>query len=316
MQKRPHVVNIHVFLFILTFTLCHDVELAAQEQTPYLMLLGVAQDGGDPHIGGDRQCCEPAWRNDSLRRFVASAALVDPESRQWWLIEATPDLKDQIHLFRELTGAYYPMLPAGIFITHAHIGHYTGLMHLGKEALNSASVPVFAMPRMKTYLATNGPWSQLVGHQNIQLVEIQADSTVQVNSRIGFTPLLVPHRDEFSETVGFQIAAGDKNYLFLPDIDKWHKWDQDLPALLESVDFAFLDGTFYTQNELPYRNIQTIPHPLVVETMESLKPYPESLTSKVVFFHFNHTNPLLWIEAVRTKVEREGFQAGIQGMRY
>lgn len=306
-----------LFLFLVT-SLFVGTSLSAQEEEtdPYIVLLGIAQDGGYPHIGCERQCCQPALDNDSLSRFVASAALVDPQTRQWWLLEATPDIKGQLHLFRTLTGGTYPMLPAGILLTHAHIGHYTGLIQLGKEALNSKAVPVYAMPRMKTYLATNGPWSQLVGQENIVLMDLSADSVAMLNERVSITPVAVPHRDEFTETVGFVIEAGERRYLFLPDIDKWHKWDRELSAMVQAVDYAFVDGTFYTQNELPYRNIQTIPHPLVVETMELLELYPKELTSKVVFFHFNHTNPLLWIEAVRTKVEREGFGVGVQGQRY
>lgn len=287
-----------------------------EDPEPHFILLGIAQDGGYPHIGCDRQCCSPARADDGMRRYVASAALVDPESGTWWLIDATPDIGAQLALFRDLTDGAYPMVPEGILLTHAHMGHYTGLMQLGVEALNTKSVAVYAMPRMATFLGTNGPWSQLVAYENIVLNTVVADSTVVLNERVSFIPISVPHRDEFSETVGFRLVTSAKSYLYLPDIDKWHKWDRNLEDELESVDVAFLDGTFYTQNELPYRNINTIPHPLVVETISQLSAYPSEVTSKVVFFHFNHTNPLLWIEAVRTKIEGEGFQAGQQGKRY
>lgn len=307
-------------LFFILCSLMGAVILAAQEgeveQEPYLLLLGVAQDGGYPHIGCDRLCCQPAWENDSLRRFVVSAALVDPVARKWWLLEATPDIKDQLHLFHELTEGQYPDLPAGILVTHAHIGHYTGLMQLGKEALNSKNVPVYAMPRMKLFLATNGPWSQLVGLENIRLEELRADSATSLGEGISVTPLLVPHRDEFSETVGFRLKAGKRSFLFLPDIDKWYKWERELAEEVKQVDLAFLDGTFYYQNELPYRNVQSIPHPMVIETVDYFKPYEADLRKKVVFIHFNHTNPLIWVPAVRQKVEREGFQVGEQGRHY
>ena len=93
-------------------------------------VLGVAQDGGYPHAGCTKQCCAAAWKDPVKRRFVTSLAVVSGDS--WWLFEATPDIKEQLQYFHELTGGKYNYMPAGIFITHAHIGHYTGLMQLGR----------------------------------------------------------------------------------------------------------------------------------------------------------------------------------------
>ena len=42
--------------------------------------------------------------------------------------------------------------PKGIFLTHAHIGHYSGLIHLGKEALGAKGISVYAMPKMSFFL--------------------------------------------------------------------------------------------------------------------------------------------------------------------
>jgi pyrroloquinoline quinone biosynthesis protein B len=109
----------------------------------------------------------PAWQDSDLKQSVVSLALVDPASKQWWLFEATPDLAEQLHEFNSITQSQYSYLPAGIFITHAHIGHYTGLMQLGREALNSNQVPVYVQEKMANFLKTNGPWSQLVSLKNI-----------------------------------------------------------------------------------------------------------------------------------------------------
>eukprot|EP00957_Ditylum_brightwellii_P156501 11911053-Ditylum_brightwellii.AAC.1 len=66
--------------------------------------------------------------------------------------------------------------PDGIFLTHAHIGHYTGLMYLGREALGAVDVPVYAMPRMRSFLKNNGPWSQLVSLGNINIQNLEEKS--------------------------------------------------------------------------------------------------------------------------------------------
>ena len=103
---------------------------------------------------------------------------------------------------------------------------------------------------------------------------------------------MVPHRDEFSETVGYKIV-GPKKVLFIPDIDKWSLWSKNLISVLREVDIAFLDATFFSAEELDYRPIAEIPHPLVHETMKYLENETKVIKNKIYFIHMNHTNPLL-----------------------
>ena len=287
-----------------------------QELIPEIILLGIAQDGGYPHIGCERICCNLTLDNDTTRKWVVSIAAIDPVVKKWWLFEATPDMTEQLQLFKELTKGQYPYLPAGIFITHAHMGHYTGLMELGREALGAKGVKVHVMPKMANYLRSNGPWSQLVNLKNISLIEEKFDSAAVLSARIKVIPLQVPHRDEFSETAGFRIKTSALGYLFVPDIDKWSKWDRGLVNELNNVDVAFLDGTFLSITELPFRNIKTIPHPLISETIKILENEADSIKNKVVFIHFNHTNKLMWDLPSQLKMMKIGYRIGRQGIRY
>jgi pyrroloquinoline quinone biosynthesis protein B len=169
---------------------------------------------------------------------------VDLENQQKWLFDATPDMHTQLaaleqyHLKKE-------KIIEGIFLTHAHIGHYTGLMYFGREAFGKKNIKVFAMPKMKTYLTNNGPWSQLVSLQNISLQNLQHDSTMVLNNRLDVTPFLVPHRDEFSETVGYKIESSKKSVLFIPDIDKWSRWERNIIQQVKKVDYAFNRRHFF-----------------------------------------------------------------------
>ncbi len=282
-------------------------------QRPYIQLLGTAQDAGYPQMGCTRNCCAAAWKNNSLRKWVVSFALVDPASKKWWLFEATPDIKYQLQLFQQLNKGQYPFLPDGIFITHAHIGHYTGLMQLGREVMNAQQTPIYVLPKLKIFLETNGPWSQLVKLNNIHIHALQPDSIQVINERIGVTPFTVPHRDEYSETAGFNIRAGDKKILFIPDIDKWQKWNRNIVQEITYADIALIDATFYDSNELPGRDIREIPHPLVTETVELFKSSPVTIRNKVYFIHFNHTNPLLWNNFTQKAVQQQGFHIAQQG---
>jgi len=246
---------------------------------------------------------------------VVSFALVDSVSKNWWLFEATPDFKYQLQLFRILTHSEFKYLPDGIFITHAHIGHYVGLMQLGREVMDTKQMPVFVLPRMASFLEKNGPWSQLVKLKNIMIYQLNTDSVLTLRNNIKIETFTVPHRDEYSETAGFRIITPQKKYLFIPDINKWEKWDKNIVTEVKKVDCALLDGTFYSNSELPGRKMEEVPHPLVTETMELFKNEDATTKSKVHFIHFNHTNPILWDDYTKAVVKANGFHIAEQGER-
>jgi len=288
---------------------------AGYSQSHYIKILGVAQDGGYPHIGCEKLCCTPAWQNMELHQWVVSFALVDSVSGKWWLFEATPNIKDQLHYFHMATEGKFNYLPTGIFVTHAHIGHYTGLMELGREAFGSKEVPVYALDKMSKFLESNGPWSQLVSLKNISLHRLVPDEPFVLTPSIQVTAFTVPHRDEFSETAGFRINTSSKKYLFIPDIDKWTKWNKKIVEEVERTDIALLDATFYSAEELAHRDIREIPHPLVQETMKLFENLP-ALKEKIHFIHFNHTNPLLRTTEEKKILEQAGFKVATRGNVY
>lgn len=272
-----------------------------------LVVLGNLQDAGSPHIGCTKSCCAKLFKKPDTNRKVVSLGIVDYFNQTTYLFEATPDMTSQLKILSKQDTAL-PELPNGIFLTHAHIGHYAGLMYLGKEAINAHCTPVYAMPRMQDFLTSHGPWSQLVMLDNIDVLPIKANEPILLNDNLTVTPFQVPHRDEFSETVGYTIKGRDKTALFIPDIDKWEKWDSSIFTAIAMVDYAFVDATFYDGDEIQSRDISEIPHPFVIETMELFKDLPETEKAKVHFIHMNHTNPLLDPNSAQTKaVLKAGF---------
>ena len=267
--------------------------------TPYTLLLGIAQDGGYPQAG----CTRPDCLDPKRRERVASLAIVDPVSNQRWLIDATPDFPSQLQSLDEAAPRGANLLD-GIFLTHAHIGHYLGLAQLGREVIGAKNVKVYAMPRMREFLSHNGPWDQLVRLNNIALEPLEDGRAVALNERIRITPIRVPHRDEYSETVAFVIAGPSHSILWLPDIDKWEKWQTPLEEILARVDVAYVDGTFFDANELPGRNMSEIPHPLMIETHARLATSP--LRTRVRYIHLNQSNPLLREKRSGYTVARDG----------
>lgn len=232
---------------------------------PYVVVLGTAQDGGYPQAGCNNACCAGAWKDASVARYVSCLALVDPEQNYAWLFDITPDFRQQWKLLQRITNDSIKL--AGIFLTHAHAGHYTGLINTGREMMNMRSLPVYAMPRMKKFLESNGPWSLLVELGNIKLHAMSEGVGIPLPGALTVVPIIVPHRDEFSETVGFRIGHLSTSMLFIPDIDKWEKWDRSLGNEVKSSRYAFIDATFFSTDELPGRNMKEVPHPLVNESM-------------------------------------------------
>jgi pyrroloquinoline quinone biosynthesis protein B len=282
----------------------------------YLQILGTTQDGGSPHTGCKKECCKELFCAGKSDRKVVSLGLVSPTTNQTWLFEATPDLPYQMQVLQNEIGSL-SKTPNAIFLTHAHIGHYTGLMFLGREVMNAKNVPVYGLPRMNSFLRSNGPWSQLVDLLNIELMTMKSDSIVELNDKIEVTPISIPHRDEFSETAGFLISGPNKTALFIPDIDKWGKWNRNINDLIAQVDYAFLDATFYDETEIPGRKMSEIPHPFVKESMQRFDTLSEDLKKKIVFIHMNHTNPLLNSTSVQyQRVVKKGYSIAKNGDRY
>jgi pyrroloquinoline quinone biosynthesis protein B len=268
--------------------------LAPSGAEPFVVVLGVGQDGGFPQAG-TREA--GPWRDVSRHRLPVSLGIVDPLSGERWMVEATPAFPLQLQALDRIAPAEGIPGLSGILLTHAHVGHYTGLIHLGREIIGARGVPVYTMPRMEQFLRENGPWDQLVALGNIELRPLAAGLPTRLNERIQVTPLLVPHRDEYSETVAYHIQGPHRSVLFLPDIDKWEAWDvlgTRIEDVLATVDAAYLDATFFGDGEIPGRSMAEIPHPFVEESLARFGVLPAEERGKVRFIHFNRTNPVGW----------------------
>ena len=282
-------------------------------QTEFIYVLGNVQDAGLPHIGCQHKFCKEKF-SEFEEYFTTSIAVVDPVEKKYILFEASPDIPYQLnYLEKEIFNEF--LLPESIFITHAHIGHYTGLMYFGREALGAKNLTIKVLPKMSNFLKTNGPWSQLVDINNIKIQNLSFGSKTNELRNITVTPIQVPHRDEYSETAGFIIEGRNKKALFIPDIDKWEKWDKNLKQLVYEFDYLLLDATFYDSKEIN-RDISEIPHPLVTETINLLDDLSPEHKNKVYFIHMNHTNLMLDPSSDLTKlVVNKGFNITRLGLK-
>jgi len=291
-------------IFLVFFSYSQTIE------SDYIQVLGVVQDAGYPHIGCEKDCCKVVSPGDY---FVSCLGLVDKANNKRYLFDATPDIHNQINLLEKFPEAN---LIDGIFLTHAHIGHYTGLMYLGREGLGGKNIMVYALKRMARFLSKNGPWDQLVKLNNISIQKISNKEFVKLSENIFVMPIRVPHRDEYSETVGYKIIGKSKKILFIPDIDKWDEWKKSIVEEVKLVDYAFIDGTFYNGSELN-RDMREIPHPSIEETLQLFSNQPLAERNKIYFIHINHTNPILTNKnGIRDLVESLGFNMAERGLKF
>lgn len=277
-----------------------------------LYVLGTSQDAGYPQVGCKNICCQTAWDNPELKKFPSSIAIINKEDRKYWLIDITPEIKTQIQMIDKFDCSL-----EGIFITHAHIGHYMGLINLGLEVMNLKNIPVYVMPKMKEFIINNTLLNQLVENNNIKLSLISDGVDININDNFTIQAFDVPHRNELSETVGYKIIGQKKSAIYMPDIDSWDRFEKNLFKLINNNDILFLDGTFYQKSEIKTRDIKKIPHPSIVDTMDMLMDLSDEDKQKIHFIHFNHTNDAIreGSEAYNTIID-SGFSISRENQKF
>lgn len=292
----------------------------AAADAPYVVVLGTAQDGGLPHVACTCPRCEAARHDPSRRRGVASIAIVVPKTGRRFLVDVGPDVGDRLGLLPEVgrhaRGGVDRSPVDGVLLTHAHIGHYLGLAFFGFEAVHTSRLPVYATPRMATFLRSNAPWSRLGTRGEIELIEIPPGATFDLDDGVRVTPFTVPHRDEDSDTVGFRIEGTRHAIAYVPDTDTWATWSPEALRALEECDTLLIDGTFFSSDELPGRPVAQIGHPLMRDTMDRLEADVRSGRLRVRFTHLNHSNHALDPEGPeRREIRARGFALAEDGDR-
>ncbi len=254
--------------------------------------LGIMQDGGLPHVGCRCPRCAAAYADPYRAEYAACLGLVDGrgDNPQVWLFDATPDIKQQLDWLATALGPH-PIRPHrlrqpdGIFLTHAHMGHIGGLPQLGPEAMAVQNLPVYAAPGLLGLLHEARLWRPMVG--GLDLRPLSPPTPVQLAPDLHITPIPVPHRDEWGVgTLAFHIQGPNQSLLYLPDIDAWEQWSEARETL-QSVDYALVDASFYSVDELNGR--PPVAHPLIPQTLQLCADCPDQL----VLTHLNHTNPAL-----------------------
>lgn len=294
-----------------------------------VVVLGSAQDGGLPQMAATHPNDTEAARQPKLRRTGAGLAVV--QGAHCLFLDASPDLRTQywdcLMPAYEGSGGGFGM--DGVVLTHAHMGHYLGLAHLGKESANAQQLPCYCTQLMADFLSQNAPWSQLVAIGNLLPVVVPAARAASSLEEGTFEPwpglkvrlFLVPHRAEFTDTVGISI---NEKLLYIPDIDQWDDWEGVALEEVKRHEISLVDATFYSKAEVEMlrRSYASIAHPPVEVSLELLAAHVREKSesnpaggNRVIFTHLNHSNPLVMPgSAERAHVTSLGFEVAEDGM--
>jgi len=259
-----------------------------------VVLLGIAQDGGVPQAGCSCERCVSAL-NDPTKVLYPVSCVIRGLDGSVHLIEATRSLSHQLGIAATSLGKGDSLIPDSVSLTHAHLGHIEGIGQFGKESMGRSEMPLFSSSSV------------------IRVLEERCLSapfqTNAVPSGISFSPtegcgfelefVRVPHRDEYSDTHAIKVIGPNHSLLFLPDHDDWGETldlvgEENIRGWLSSmgVEFAMIDGTFWSEGELGGRDMAQVPHPTISESLELLGERQEG-DPEVIFIHLNHTNPAL-----------------------
>ncbi len=257
-------------------------------------ILGTAQDGGVPQPGCMLPCCRTENGEARRVRHPVALGLTDATGTRH-LFEASRALAGQDELWGKADGRDLTSLRS-LWLTHGHLGHIDGLGLFGCEAMAMKDIELFCSQSMLELLKNSPTLNRLLTDNNLIPTTFDSGETIQT---IGFSveTLLVPHRDDHTDTHAFIIGGDDSSLLFLPDHDSWGETLQlhscDNPRQWFSrlgVDVVLIDGTFWSEQEVGGR-AASIGHPPVSQTIELLGERREG-DPRVIFIHLNHSNPL------------------------
>tara|TARA_B100000579_G_scaffold159946_1_gene129984 strand:+ start:2807 stop:3709 length:903 start_codon:yes stop_codon:yes gene_type:complete len=280
-----------------------------------VVVVGIAQDGGVPQAGCSCERCVSALNDPTKVLYPVSLVIIGLDG-SIHLIEATRGLAHQLSIAAKSLGKGDSLVPDSVSLTHCHLGHVDGVGQFGKEAMGGSGIPLFASSSViqvleERRLAT--PFQNNVAHSGNVF-----SPTVGCGFELEF--VRVPHRDEYSDTHAIRVIGPNHSLLFLPDHDDWGQTlrlvgEQSIRDWFISmgIDFAMIDGTFWSDGELGGRDMTRVPHPTISESMELLGERREG-DPEIIFIHLNHTNPALDGDSSQARyLSSLGWKIGEQG---
>jgi pyrroloquinoline quinone biosynthesis protein B len=299
----------------------------------HVVLLGTAAGGGFPQWNCWCPSCRVA-RSDPQRAIPRSqsSAAVSADGVRWFLLNASPDVRDQLGRLSFPAPAGYRHVPVeGIVLTDAELDHTLGIVLL-REARRLQLVATDAVRRV-------------IEDDSRILAVTEAFADVTVTELVPGRPAGLCYRDGSASgltVVCFPVPAGPPRFareerpghtvgLIVRDertgrscafVPGCGGLDAGLLARLGAADLVLFDGTFWTDDELiglgiGERTARQMDHLPVSGPGGSLAQLARLPSRDRVYTHINNTNPMLLEDGPeRALVEQAGLRIGVDGMRF
>jgi len=260
-------------------------------------------------------------------------------SKAWFLLNASPDLRAQILATPELAppeGSRQSPI-AGVFLPSADVDSIMGLLHLREFT----PFRIFATPAVQQIVREENtifrvldramPPVQWLGiSMRPQFARVDSDPREDSSFRCSAVPLGGSYPDYVSDAlrgslpadqavVGLLVEQGEKRLFFAPSLPGRN---QEWKKLAESSDLVFLDGTFWSDDELSRaagsgKTARAIGHLPLSGTDGLLQQFSGTGRGRRVLIHINNTNPILDEESTEYHQVREmGWEIAHDGMEF
>jgi pyrroloquinoline quinone biosynthesis protein B len=302
-----------------------------------IVVLGAAAGGGFPQWNCRCAVCREAWSGRAAPQTQSSLA-VSADGANWFLLNASPDLRTQILSQPQLQpreGARHSPI-IGAVLTNGDVDHVAGLLSLRE----SHPLAVYATPTVLGVLRGNSIFNVLnadsVARRTLPIgepVELRARDDAPAGLRVeafpvpGKAPLYL--EDERiterlavrgEDTIGLAISAADapaSRFYYLPACAVL---DAELRQRLAGARLVFFDGTLWRDDEMIRAGVgqktgRRMGHMSMDGPDGSLAAFADLRVDRKIFIHINNTNPVLCAgSAERAAVEAAGWDVARDGM--
>ena len=293
-----------------------------------IRVLGSAAGGGFPQWNCRCPVCALAWAGDPrVSPRTQSSLAVSADGESWLLVNASPDLRQQIlaapPLHPQAPGRHSPIEAA--FLNNGDVDHLAGLLTLRERQ----PLAVYATEAVLRVIAEN-PIFRVLDPASVRLVPAVLERPTETGLGIAVTAFAVPGKvplyqeegevtvgRETDATVGLRIAGGSTHFFHIPACASV---TPDLLARLAGAPLLFFDGTTYTDDEmvrlgLSRKTAQRMGHVAMSGSGGSLAEFAPAELGRKIYIHLNNTNPVL-IEGSpeRRAVEAAGWDVAFDGM--
>ncbi|MEU4167228.1 MBL fold metallo-hydrolase [Streptomyces sp. NPDC026665] len=265
-----------------------------------VVLLGTAAAGGFPRWNCVCAQCSAA-RDGKLPARTQEGVAVSGNSRDWWLLNASPDIRTQLNATPALAPGPGGTPVRGVLLTDAEAAHATGLtgLHGAPGLMVYASPPVLAaLSPLRPLLDRPAAWAwaDSFTEGGFVLAGGLVVSAHPVGSRIpGHVPGAAAD-DRWVTAYRIEDLASGGVLVYAPCLGSW---TPALDELLDGATCVLLDGTRYAEEgtdtvlRAPRGRTAAAWHLPVSGTDGSLEALARHSGPRVVYTHFDSANPLL-----------------------